>query len=170
MPIEFHCTHCNNLIRTGSEHAGKHGKCPHCKNTVYIPTPSEDIETIPLTPIDPGEERRRQQLKEETRRVAETIRSERGEVPEVHKAPVGEAEGDVRLPIDVETLVTEYCLAMAASKLQDAEMYARDIRANKKRADEVISRLMMEELPPMKLSKIPRGLLTGILKQLREAK
>ncbi|MBK9127547.1 MAG: hypothetical protein IPM13_07070 [Phycisphaerales bacterium] len=170
MPIEFHCNHCNHLIRAGSEHAGKRGKCPHCKNSVYIPTPSEEIEIIPLAPIDPDEERRRKQGQEETRRITQTIRSERGEVPEVRRETVGEASGDVRLPVDVETLVLEYCLAMAGGKLDEAADFATEIRANRKRADEVISRLMMEELPPMKLSKIPRAVLMQFLKQLREGK
>lgn len=170
MPIEFHCSHCDHLIRASSEHAGKHGKCPHCKNSVYIPTPSEEIEPLELAPIDPREEQRRKQLIEETRRITDIIRSERGEVPEIPRAPAGEAEGDARLQVDVDTLVQEYCLAIAAGKPDEAEMYARDIRSNKKRADEVISRLMMEELPPLKLSKIPRAVLMGMLKQLREAK
>jgi hypothetical protein len=170
MPIEFHCNHCNHLVRAGDEHAGKRGKCPHCKNSVYIPTPSDQIELIPLAPVDPEEERRRRQLQDETQRVTRSIRSERGEVPEVRREPIPESTGDVRLQIDVETLVHEYCLAMAAGKLDEAEEYAVDIRANRKRADDAIGRLMMEELPPLKLAQIPRAVLLKFLKQLREGK
>ena len=38
MAIEFRCTQCNKLLRTGDDTAGKQAKCPECGAVVDIPT------------------------------------------------------------------------------------------------------------------------------------
>jgi len=37
MAIEFRCTQCSKLLRTGDETAGKHAKCPQCGALMTIP-------------------------------------------------------------------------------------------------------------------------------------
>lgn len=37
MPIEFHCTNCDRLLRTGDDTAGKQAKCPECGEIMSIP-------------------------------------------------------------------------------------------------------------------------------------
>lgn len=39
MPIEFRCTQCNKLLRTGDDTAGKQAKCPECGAVMTIPMP-----------------------------------------------------------------------------------------------------------------------------------
>lgn len=39
MPIEFRCTRCNKLLRTGDDTAGKQAKCPECGTVMPIPGP-----------------------------------------------------------------------------------------------------------------------------------
>ena len=168
MAIEFHCDHCGKLVKTSDEHAGKRGKCPHCHQSVYIPTPPEEIEPLRLAPVDEGEERERQRLLEESREIAIKLRDERDVPPEVVKTPLPEPVGDMRLSHDMEQLVTDYVLAMAAGKLTEAEELAKEIRANRILADEFIQRLTMDELPPARLAKIPRAVLLGFVKQLNK--
>lgn len=45
-----------------------------------------------------------------------------------------------------------------------------DIRANMKLAEDAIQRLLVDELPPAALAKVPRPVLVGIFKKLREVK
>jgi len=168
MAIEFHCSQCGKLVRAGEEHAGKRGRCPHCHQSVYIPTPSKDLEPLRLAPLDENEERERQRLLEESLALARKLRRERDVPPEVARAPRPEPKGDVRLPSDMEHLVTEYALAMAAGRLDEARALAADIRAERARAEEVMQRLTMDELLPPKLAKIPRPVLIAYFKQLRE--
>lgn len=52
MSIEFHCDHCARLIRAPEKAAGRRGVCPFCKQSVYVPTPPEEIEEIPLASGD----------------------------------------------------------------------------------------------------------------------
>lgn len=63
MPIEFRCTQCNRLLRTGDETAGKKAKCPECGAIVTIPAPGAPAEAAgppagadapsPFAPIEP---------------------------------------------------------------------------------------------------------------------
>lgn len=43
MAIEFRCTQCGKLLRTGDETAGKHAKCPECGMVSMIPSASAPI-------------------------------------------------------------------------------------------------------------------------------
>jgi len=171
MAIEFHCNHCGQMIRTANEHAGKRGKCPHCHQSVYIPTPSEEIEPLRLAPRDTADEQARKRAEEEAREIARRLREDKEVPPEVAKAsPSMPAPlGDVRLPSDMEVLVSDYVLAMAAGKLKEAEDLAVEIRMDMARADEYIQRLTIDELPPARLAKIPRAVLLGFLKQLHKS-
>ncbi len=169
MAIEFHCHHCGHLVRTANEHAGRRGKCPHCHNSVYIPTPSEEIEPLPLAPLNEADEREKKRLEEESRRLARALLEDKTELPpeSASRAPAAQPLGDVRLPGDMEVLVTEYVLAMAEGRLAEAEDLALEIRMDMKRAEEYIQRLSIDQIPPQRLAKIPRPVLLGFLKQLR---
>ncbi len=41
MPIEFRCTQCNKLLRTGDDTAGKQAKCPECGAVMTVPLPDQ---------------------------------------------------------------------------------------------------------------------------------
>ena len=45
MPIEFRCTQCDKLLRTGDDTAGKQAKCPECGTVMTIPMPDQG--TVP---------------------------------------------------------------------------------------------------------------------------
>lgn len=169
MAIEFHCNHCGRLIRASAEHGGKRGKCPSCHQSIYIPTPSEDLEPLPLAPLDQSEEHERERLLDESRELAQRLRDEKDVPPEAARPPLPEPVGDVRLDIDMEGLIIDYAAEMAAGNLAAAEELAADIRSDMPQAEEVIQRLMVDELPPPRLAKIPRPVLVGFLKQLRES-
>jgi phage FluMu protein Com len=169
MAIEFHCTHCGKLVRTSSEHAGKRGRCPHCKNSVYIPTPSEDIEPLDLAPVDPDEEQEKKRLLEETKELTRTIRGDHSEVPKTAAGSIA-STSDSRPPAlkpDVETLVYEYVKEMAAGDLAAAESTADEIRRHPEEANDIVARLMQDELMPRQISEVPKPVVIGFLKQLK---
>lgn len=170
MAIEFHCEHCGKMVRAGAEHAGKRGKCPSCHQPVYIPAPDEEIEPLRLAPIDPNAERDRQRLLKEGRDLATRLMKEKdAPPPEPAARPLSnEPVGDMRLPIDMDALIIDYVLAMADGSLDEAEEIAKDIRRDPKRAEEVMQRFTMDEIPPAQLAAIKRPVLIGFFKQLRE--
>lgn len=170
MPIEFHCDHCGKKVRTGDEAAGKRGRCPFCKQSVYIPTPSADIEPIDLAPLNEAEEKERESLLKETGKISSEILRDNKPAPEVSPPPsIGSSSGDsLALPkADMETMVIEYVNCMAKGDLAAAEELAREIRKDSKAADEVVQRISMDDMPPARLASVPRPVLMGFFKRLR---
>lgn len=170
MGIEFHCSKCGKLIRAPGKAGGQRGKCPYCKESVYIPTPLEEIEEIPLAPIDKADEDREQRLQEETRRLTTAINRE-----EPGKYDTGEpssAEGSVPLPRElgpsVPELVNEYLSAMAESNMDRANAAARQLKKQTAQAKEHVQRLMVDEMPPVDLSSVPIPVYKGFLRSLLE--
>jgi len=53
MPIEFQCSNCGKLLRTGDDTAGKRAKCPKCGAVMTIPTPGTLV--APPQPPVPAE-------------------------------------------------------------------------------------------------------------------
>jgi hypothetical protein len=58
MPIEFRCSHCGKLLRTGDDTVGRQAQCPECGAISTVPSaplPSElpTLASAPLTP-QPG--------------------------------------------------------------------------------------------------------------------
>jgi phage FluMu protein Com len=40
MPIEFRCSHCGKLLRTGDDTAGRQAQCPECGTISTVPAPA----------------------------------------------------------------------------------------------------------------------------------
>ena len=169
MSIEFHCEHCGKLVRAPDDTGGKHGKCPSCHQSVYIPMPSDQIEPLDISPVDQAEERERARLRQEALELQRNLLEER-ELPKgLATEPALPAAGTPLPPkLDMQTLLIEYALAMAAGNLEQAEQLATDIRTDMRAAEETIQRMVADELPPEQLAQIPRPVLAGFFRQLRE--
>ena len=48
MPIEFRCSRCGKLLRTGDDTAGRQAQCPACGTLSMVPTPADTTRTSPL--------------------------------------------------------------------------------------------------------------------------
>lgn len=187
MPIELHCNHCGKLVRAPDDAGGKHGKCPACHQSVYIPTPSDQLDALALEPVDSEFERRKKRLAHEAAEMAARVLRDRdGLGPEKpgdraermaaadRAAASSAAAAPVARPAASASQVSEwvigYAVSVAQGDLTTAERLEGEIRANMKTAEDVIQRILVDELPPMALAKIPRPVLVGIFKKLREMK
>jgi phage FluMu protein Com len=198
MAIEFHCNHCGKLVRAPEESGGKHAKCPACHQSVYIPTPPDQIEPLALEPIDDTFEQRKAALMKETFDLTSRIlrdkeglgpekpgdRAERLAREEKQAAAARSAGGSGHAPAPAparpaaptltnsEALerVIRYSLYMFEGKLAQAEPLAEELRQNMRVTEDVMQRLAVDELPPQQIAKIPRPLLIAFFKQLREQK
>ena len=56
MPIEFRCSECNRLLRTGDDTAGRQAKCPECGTIMTIPSPAQPTppQGVPPSPDVPS--------------------------------------------------------------------------------------------------------------------
>ncbi|MFO0839459.1 MAG: hypothetical protein U1D55_13165 [Phycisphaerae bacterium] len=170
MAIEFHCNHCGKMIKTSDEHAGKNGRCPSCHQTVYIPTPPEQIELLKLAPLDDRAEIERDKLLRETRDLQHKLLREREVADDAGNRPHSSHPTAMAPKVDVETLVIEYAISMADGNLADAQELAAELRKHMKQAENVMQRITVDEIPPPQLARIPRPVLVGFFKQLREKK
>ena len=165
--IEFHCPFCGKQIRTADEHAGKHGKCPSCHQSVYIPTPEDRIEPLPIAPIDEEFERDRQRLLDETRQLQHRLLHERDLPEERGRPPPSDDSAPPTPAVDVEPWVAGYVKARADGALDSAGRLAAQARRHTRELDEVVQRMTADEIPPTALARVPRPVLIGFLKQLR---
>jgi len=171
MSIKFPCEHCGKQVEAPDAAGGKRGKCPSCRQTVYIPMPSDQLEPLDIAPVDEAEERERARLRKETQDLQNRLLQERDAPPAAADAAKPRPVEQVFTPkLDMETLIVEYAQAMAAGDLERAEELATDIRTDMSAAREIMERLMVDELPPESLANIPRPVLVGFFKQLREKK
>ncbi len=167
MAIEFHCDHCGKLVRAPDNAGGKRGRCPSCQQSVYIPTPAEAIEPLAVAPEDETEEQQRARLLRETHELERRLLEER-ELPSGGPPPP-DAAAAIPVPrADMETLVVQYAQAMAAGDLEQAEQLEAEIRTDTAAANDVIQRLMSDEIPPAALANIPRPVLMGFFRKLTE--
>jgi len=171
--IEFHCKHCNKLIRAPREHGGKRGRCPYCKQSVYVPRPPDEVEEIPVAPLDQGEEQRRKQLDAESLRVERALLHEQREPPETGRPGASGGAGETAMPLprvsgsaDVAATVILFVKAMRASDLDQAERLAGSLRSQSAAVREHVQRLTVDDIPPPELAGISPALLKGFLRTL----
>jgi len=163
MTIRFLCEHCRREVEAPDEAGGKQGKCPFCRQSNYIPAPpAEAEEEIDLAPIDDEEERRRQ---EEVRSLLEQERQMLIETKDAPSEPLEQKE--TVEPKDLHHLVVNYCLDMAAGKLQRAGQHAARLRSFGRASAAAVEELASGQVLEPALDSIPPAVLKGFLKELR---
>lgn len=160
MSIDLHCPKCTKLIRAPDSAGGKHGKCPYCKESVYVPTPPDQVEEIGVAPLDEDAERHAEELRRESLDYVASI----GHASE---NPSGadrgaQAPGQV---VDIGTEVEAYILAMRDSKLDDAERIVARLKRTGHRARDYVEALSIDEMPP-EIENVPPPLIQAFLKKL----
>ena len=86
MTITFRCEHCHKEVKAPDSAGGKRGKCPHCGQTSYIPSPVSEEDVLPLAPLDSAEERQR---RKEIQALLEQERELRAELGGEESVPLG---------------------------------------------------------------------------------
>ncbi len=163
MPITFQCEHCGKQVKAPDGAGGKRGKCPHCGQSNYIPMPAADDDNgISLAEIDTEEEKQRREqeqalLDQERELIAET-------------APPQAVPLDQREDLSSEDLhhfVINYCLDMAAGKLDQAETHVAELKKHRKLGATAVDDFVQGKATEPALGDIPPPVLQGFLKQLR---
>ena len=168
MSIELHCPHCQLLIRAPDDAGGKQGRCPGCKQTLYIPTPIRDDDIIPLAPLDEEDSRRDEELFEESVRYMASVSHDQAK-PGEDEGPAArrgagqpERAGEV---VDIGAMVSRFVLAMKDSNLDEAEKITQRLQRVGVRARDHVESLFLDQMPP-KIKDVPPQLVKGFLKTL----
>ena len=174
MAIEFHCEHCNHLIKAPDDAAGRMGRCPHCQNTNYIPRPSAPGEDeLLLAPLDDDEESKRKKAALEDAAYQRSLLHERsmpGELPAKGTArrPGGPADAPLRhTSKEITGLIVRYVESLSGGKLEQAESLATQLASIGLAARSTLDEMAKEDLTGYGLPALPRPVLLGFLKQLK---
>jgi phage FluMu protein Com len=162
MSIEFHCEHCNKLIKAPDESGGKRGKCPYCNQSNYIPAPLDEDDVLDLEPEDTEYERRRQEEIRKLREQEKELIAERDD-----SGPPLEQRSDVQ-PEDLHHFVVNYVLDMSNSQLERAEQHVRNLRKHGSLGVDAVDDFIKGKVDEPALGDVPDRLREGFLKQLRE--
>ena len=163
MPITFRCQYCRKTVKAPDSAAGKRGKCPHCGQTSYVPSPISDGEVLELAPLDEQEERRRQEV------IARLLEQERDLLFETG-GPDSATPLEGRQDLTSEELhhfVVNYCLCMSGSKLPQARLEAQKLRKFGFLARQAVEDFLTGKAMEPALDAIPTRVLQGFLKQLQ---
>jgi len=169
--IEFHCSQCSKLIRAPDDAGGRRAKCPYCQQSVYVPS-AEPAEPIPVAPID--DEDQLERLRREDRAFYTEVVKEVGgdDAGAGSRGPSGKPGDGSKSPQayqeDVDALIVRYLRAMQRSELEEAEDVVELLRGDAEQAREHIQPLLMDEMPPSGVERMPPALLHGFLRKLQE--
>lgn len=169
MSIELHCPQCQKLIRAPDEAGGRRGKCPYCKNSVYIPRPPDETEELALAPLDEEEERQAEEARRESLRYVASVDKAKdskfltGDATSAVTGPppVPSAGERGNLAAEVETFI----IAMRDSKLEAAEAAAARLKQFGAQARDYVQGLLVDEIPPQ-YENVPAPVVQGFLKAL----
>ncbi len=170
MVIKFHCEKCGKKVTAPDDAGGKRGKCPSCKQKIFIPMPEEQLKEIPLAPEDPQEKKRKEQLEKE-RLLAQQALLDDQKVPEIDAPPPPENV----LPLDDDSLIgiipledkiQQYIILMARGSLADADALADEIVREGKKAKQAVEKIASQELIHPELKDVPQTVISGFFRKL----
>ncbi len=175
MKIELRCEDCGKIVRAPREAAGKRAKCPSCGSDLYIPTPEDELEELPLAPEDTDAVRREAALQAERRQLERIISHDRAGASG-GEPPAGRARGGRSAPAaaagggggggDVDALVIDYLRALRDANLDGADETLGVLKTQRARARQVVERLIGDQIPPPELADVPPAVYQGFLKRL----
>lgn len=170
MSIELHCPQCEKLIRAPDEAGGRRGKCPYCKNSVYIPTASDESETIGLAPLDTVDEEKAEALRRESVKFASLV-DHATDAKGISDESVTEQDAPV-IPFanegtDPAVEVESFIAAMRDSRLDDADEAAKRLKTAGHAAKKYVRSLIAEGTPPA-VENVPPPVVAGFLKTLMD--
>ena len=171
MAIEFHCEHCNHLIKAPDDAGGRTGKCPHCQNATYIPRRADEGE-LDLAPLDDEDEKRRKKEAMEAAAYQRSLLHERN-VPGEKGAKAAPGKPGSPAPFvspakHVTGLIVAYVEAMSSGKLDKAEAVTDELRPQKATVVGILDEMARDDLGVYGLPALPKPVLMGFLKQLRQ--
>lgn len=170
MSIELHCPTCSKLIRAPDTAGGKRGKCPYCKESIYIPLPPDEADEIGIAPIDENEVRREKEMRRESISYVAAVGHAKdapteGAVRKSRSNAVPQAApGEV---VDIGKEVEVFLSAMRDSKLTEADQAVARLKQAGSRAKDHVEGSLLDEMPPS-VKGLPPALVKGFLKTLAD--
>jgi len=171
--IELRCESCGKMLRATPERAGSRAKCPACGHELYIPSPPEELDELPMAPEDAADLEREQALLEERRALERALAREAlgGEEPNSRRPAPTPGRPATRATAggggNAREAVMAYLEAMRDANFDLAAQKLVVLQRQKAEALEVVDQLATDQLPPPSLASVPPGVYQGFLRNLR---
>ena len=163
MSITFRCEKCHKNVKAPETAGGRRGRCPHCGQTSYIPSPVSSEDTIPLAPLDEQEECERRREIDSLRQAERDLLSETGGPPAIpleHKDDLASE--------DLHHFVVNYCTDMFSGNLTRAEQVLVKMKPFQQIAIEAVEDFQTKKAVEPTLNGIPPRVLKGYLSGLKD--
>jgi len=168
MSVDLHCGSCGKLIQVPREKAGTWGKCPTCDADVYIPTPEDEIEELPLAPEDTTVVEREEALKRERLRMERMIAKDESLPAEPTAGAITpDTHGASKESIKLSDVLNTYLIAMRDANLAGADEALAILLKYKKNTRRLVERLSTDQIPPPSMADVPLAVYQGFLRNLR---
>jgi len=172
MAMELACEKCGRTLSISREQTGQQIKCPHCNNDIYIPTPEDEIEELPLAPEEPEEVLRERRLQDERRRIDRILADDDDSGPDSDStsAASGGPQSRPRAGTgrtSVRGVVMTYLGAMRDTDLGQAEQALKLLSTRRDDALRIVDELAADQIPPAEMASVPPAVYQGFLKTLR---
>ena len=177
--MKLHCEKCGAGIQAPREMAGSMGKCPSCNNSMYIPTPEDEIEELPLVAEDTLDLQKEARLQAERRRL-DSLLAHENRIPDAADGSDAHARtsaatgrsgmaesGAAGSSSRTEQALHKYLTAVRDSDLDTAERALNVLKLQPRTARELIDRLAADQIPPPEVANVHPGVYQGMLKTLR---
>jgi hypothetical protein len=165
MTISFHCEHCGKKIEAPDNAGGTWGKCPACRNKVYVPGLDLD-EELKLAPVDESALEEQRRLMAETRQVEQEILNEKDIPEDSAEAGIAPLASDASEQELTKEIIV-YLRRMADGDLDQADRLSNAIVPYGNRALEILDKIALSEIPEPELADIPPQVLSGLIRTLR---
>jgi hypothetical protein len=141
---------------------------------VYVATPEDEIEELPLAPEDDSEKKREEQLQQERRQLDRMISTgEEAEVgvtpgspPEAQDPDQRKKKGGRKKSVSLREAVIGYLVALRDSDLETADDYLKLLQSKPDDARKFVDQLISDQIPPSELADLSPGVYQGFLKKL----
>lgn len=176
MSIEFHCEHCDKLVKAPASAGGRRAKCPYCQGTCYVPLSPDEAEELPLAPLDEGDEAQRRRALHETAALQRELLRDQA-LPEDRQRGGRRSSGVVGAgrdaaagsmsAVEIRRHVIAYVEAMSEGRLEEANRVVDRLKAEREAVSRFIESVASDQLAGSEMPALPRPVLLGFLKQLR---
>jgi hypothetical protein len=166
--IELKCEKCGKTVRAPREGAGRRGKCPYCDASVYIPTPEDELQELPLAEESEADLHHEKALQDERRRIERAWQRERAPADDDSRQPPARASSRPAASSGegIEATVLAYMLALRDSNLTAADDALAVLLKRRPEARQVVQNLASDQIPPPELAGVPNAVYQGFLKNL----
>ncbi len=162
------CTHCGQKIETEQKPDENWVACEHCGQKMYLAQP-DNVEEIPIAPVDEEEERRAEQRRARDRAIADQALEGNytPEAPSTPSQPTPAPQPSAGASSDKLTdRLAQYVLWMSQGEMARCDDVVSSLLGQRKKAHAAAQELLKELPKRSDLNDVPPAVVKGYLKQL----